>query len=263
MIWLRTALSTEILPAIVASNPILRHMLCSLHWNWLSFIIFLTHLYFAWDHLHHISTLTTNQIRIVFDKVHELSFINFLLVFLRNKLFAFVISDLFIATWAANWFWFGHLFNNFFTEAVHMDLMETISGLQHIQVLVQLIVFADELVTKHAKTLLSQLLHLLINGCGPLFLMRVQKCVHIICLDVSTLKAAALTHTFEIFYRSLGKQLLRHGLVHYLHWIVFVLLEFVKGILLLWRSRLNLLSKCAASSTSCGRLWYVHTKNSS
>ena len=98
-----------------------------------------------------------------------------------------------------------------------MDLMETISGLQHIQVLVQLIVFADELVTKHAKTLLSQLLHLLINGCSPLFLMRVQKCVHIICLDVSTLKAAALTHTFEIFYRSLGKQLLRHGLVHYLH----------------------------------------------
>ena len=150
MIRLRTTLCTEILPAIVTSNPILCHMLCSLQRDRLSFIVLLAHLDFAGDHFHHISTLATNQIRVVLYKVHELPFIDFLLVFLGNKLLAFKICNLLVTSRAAYRFWFGHILNNIFTETVNVNLMKTISGLQHVQILIQLIVLADELVAKHA-----------------------------------------------------------------------------------------------------------------
>ena len=77
-----------------------------------------------------------------------------------------------------------------------MYLMEAIGGLQHVQVLIDLIVFTDELVAEHAQALLPQLLHLLVDRGCPLLLVRAQESVHVVCLDVAL---TALTHILAKF----------------------------------------------------------------
>lgn len=79
-------------------------------------------------------------------------------------------------------------------EAIDVDLMEAVRGLQHVQVLVHLVVLADELVAKSAYTLLSHLLHLLVDRMRSLFLMCTQEGIHVVSLDLGTL--TVLTHVF-------------------------------------------------------------------
>lgn len=68
-----------------------------------------------------------------------------------------------------------------------MHLMETVRRLQHVKILIELVIFADELVTEHAEALLSHLLHLLVNRGCPLFLVRTQEIVQVSTLNVSFL----------------------------------------------------------------------------
>ena len=71
--------------------------------------------------------------------------------------------------------------------------MEAFGRLQHVQILVELIVFTDKLITEHTKTLLAQHLHLLINSSCSLLFMLAQQCVHVVRLDMAA-SIAALTN---------------------------------------------------------------------
>lgn len=105
------------------------------------------------------------------DNIQHLTFIDFLLVFLRDKLFALELCNLLFTSWATYWFTNRHLLYDLLSEAIDMDLMETVSSLQHVQVLIELVVLTDKLITEHAETLLPHLLHLLINRMCSLFFM--------------------------------------------------------------------------------------------
>ena len=74
-----------------------------------------------------------------------------------------------------------------------MNLVEAIRRLEHVKILVQLIVLANELVTEHAETLLPQLLHLLVYGRRPLLFMLTQEGIHVLSLDL-----AATTQTIQL-----------------------------------------------------------------
>lgn len=101
MVRLRFALGTEILRTIVASNPKLSKVLGCLSGNWLTLVVFLAHLNFSRDHLHHISTWAANQTWVVFDKHHELALVNLLLILLGQELPALEIGHLLLAARAA------------------------------------------------------------------------------------------------------------------------------------------------------------------
>ena len=103
MIWLGTTFSTEILTTIIASDSELRHMRRRLHRQRLALIVLLAHLHLSRHHLHHISALAANEVRVVLDQTHELSLVNSLLVILRNELLALKIGYLLVAPWALHW----------------------------------------------------------------------------------------------------------------------------------------------------------------
>jgi hypothetical protein len=74
-----------------------------------------------------------------------------------------------VAPWTLHSLILRLLLHDVVPKAVHVNLMETICTLQHVQVGILLVVFADELVTKHAQTFFAQLLHLLVDCGGALF----------------------------------------------------------------------------------------------
>lgn len=185
MIRLRLTFGTEVFPAIITSNSELSKVLGCFPVYWLALVIFLTHLNFTGDHFHHVSTLAADQTGVVLDEHHKLAFINLLLIVFRQELSAFVICNLLLTAWTAYRFRARHLLNDFFSKAVHVYLMPALRCLKHVKILIQLIIFRYKLVTKHAKTLLSHLLHLLVNGGCSLLLVLTQEIVHVVGLDVT------------------------------------------------------------------------------
>ena len=122
--------------------------------------------------------------------------------------------------------------------------MEAVRGLQHVQILVQLIIFTDELVAEHTQGLLSQLLHLLVNGRSPLLLVLAQEGVHVFSLNVASAHLVVSEHD------------LSHGLLSDLHGIILVLFEFCEWVFFLGPV-LYLLRR------SCGHRWNVHSEDGS
>ena len=178
MVWLCFALCTEILTAGITSYPILSHVLSCLHRYRLS------HDHLTRNHLHHISARATYHVRVVFDDVHNLTLVNDLLVFLRQKLAALEVQDLLAAPWAADRLRCRHPFYDLLPEAIDVYLMEALSGLQHVKILINLIIFADELVAKLAEGILTELLHLLVYRRSPLLLIQTQNIIHVLGLNL-------------------------------------------------------------------------------
>lgn len=127
--------------------------------------------------------------------------------------------------------------------------MEAVGRLEHVQILVKLVVLADELVAEHAETLLAQLLHLLVYCRRSLLLVRIEERVHVVGLDV----ASAVTARTQ---RPLFEHLLSQGLLVNLHRVVLVLLELTERVFLLAWPWLDLLRECSATIS----WWYVHAK---
>jgi hypothetical protein len=206
----------------------------------------------AGNHLHHVSARATDHIRIVLYNTHNLSLINSRLVFLRQELLTLKISNLLLTPWATHWLTGWHSLNDFFPETIHMNLVEAIRRLEHVKILVQLIVLANELVTEHAETLLPQLLHLLVYGRRPLLFMLTQEGIHVLSLDL-----AATTQTIQLPIRLIvWKHDLSERFLSDLHGIILVFFEFIEGIVFLGPV-LYLLHR------SCRRWWYVHGEDGS
>lgn len=163
MIWLCLTFDAEILSTSIASDSVLSHVLCRFPANQVSFIVLLALNNLTSLHHHHISTGATDHIRIIFDDLHKLSFFNLLLILFRLKLLALKFCNFLVTPWAFHFLILRLLFNNLFPEAVDVDLVKAISTLEHVQVRIQLIVLADKLVAQHTETLLTHLLHLLVD----------------------------------------------------------------------------------------------------
>ena len=139
------------------------------------------------------------------------------------------------------------MLDDLLSEAVYVNLVETIGRLQHVQILIDLIVLGNKLVAEHTETFFPHLLHLLVNRGRPLLLVCTQECVHIVSLNVAL---RTLAHILIKWQWLLLKQRLSVRLLLDLHIIVLVVLEFVERVALVGFHILSLARKCATWSRS-------------
>jgi hypothetical protein len=76
MIGLSIATSTEVLIALIASDPAVSHVLSGLGRDRVTIVILLSLLYLSWSHFHDVSTRATDHCVVFLDDLHEDSFID-------------------------------------------------------------------------------------------------------------------------------------------------------------------------------------------
>ena len=166
MIRFCVALCAEIFLAFITPNSVVSHMFSSLLGYRISFIVFLAFYYLTRKKFHDITTLTTNKIFIDFNNLHHLLFIDFFLFFFTKELLHFVFCNDSLTPRTFNLFIFRICFNRMFLQAMNMNLMETITSLQHGHVIIMHIFFCDLFIAEMAHSVLSFLLHSFHISCS-------------------------------------------------------------------------------------------------
>jgi hypothetical protein len=76
MVGLSITAGAEVLIALIASNPVVGHVLRGLNGDRVTIVILLTLLNLSWSHLDDVSTRATDHCVVLLDDMHEDSFLD-------------------------------------------------------------------------------------------------------------------------------------------------------------------------------------------
>jgi len=123
MVGLRVALDTEILLALITSQPIVRHMSRCLMCKRLTLIILEPLLYISRQHFHDVSALARHESIVHLNHLLNLVFFNFLYFFGSQILFGLICLQWLHTLRAFDCLTFGLFLDNIFLKTIDMDLM--------------------------------------------------------------------------------------------------------------------------------------------
>jgi hypothetical protein len=106
MIGLSIAIGAKVLIALIASNPMVGHVLTSLGRDRVTIVILLSLLYLSWSHFDDVTTRATDHSIVFLHDLHKNSLIDFILFLLLKVLFQLEVLDIFSAFWTVNIFVF-------------------------------------------------------------------------------------------------------------------------------------------------------------
>ena len=127
MIGLSIAIGAKVLIALIASNPMVCHVLSSLGRDRVTIVILLSLLYLSWSHFDYVTTRATDHSIVFLNDLHKNSLIDLILFFLLKVLFQLEVLDIFSAFWTVNIFVLRFQLNCFFFQALDVNLMKAIS----------------------------------------------------------------------------------------------------------------------------------------